>query len=194
MAELAIAAAVVGAGGKMMQGYAAKKEGRATQDSLAQAAEYQAQGLTRRAGEERAASQREAGDERLKADRVSSEAITKAAASGGGIDNPTILDILSGIEGQGEYLAASKLYGGNSRSAGLLDQAATGKYDAAVKGRAAREKGDAAFVGSIFEGVGQIGTAAAGYARTGSSGSTSSIPDISGDPDDGWKVKSRSYR
>lgn len=194
MAELALVAAGIGAGGKILGGVAANKQAKDSAVAINRAGEFNADQLERQAGEARASSQREAEDERIKAERTGSRALAVAASSGAGVDNPTILDILSGIESQGEYLSEGKRYGGDQRSAGLLDQASAARYNASVTAAATKAKGKAALVGSIFDGIGDMGKAAFSYASNGGgTSSTSDVPDISGDPADGWKIRKRSY-
>jgi hypothetical protein len=174
-------------------GIASNQQSKSNASFIRKSGEFNAEQYERQAGEARASSEREAEDERLKAERLGSRGLAVAAASGGGVDNPTILDILSNIESQGEYLAQGKMYSGKERSAGLLDQAAATRYNSEVSARATRAKGKAALIGSIFEGVGDIGKAGVSYASNTGGSSTSDMPDISGDPADGWKIPKRSY-
>lgn len=130
--------ATVAAGGLQMIGTI--QQGRAQKAAY----NYQAEMDKRKGQEELAASQREAIDKRGEGDRLMSRQRAVAAASGGGVVNPTILDIFGDTAQQAEYNAQAQLYGGESRRRGALDQAAL-----------AKAKGQAAMRGSIFEGIGQ---------------------------------------
>lgn len=191
MAEMAVMMMVaqgVQAVGGMMQGAAQQKAGKDKQRMLEQAAAYNAETLRRRANEESAASQRTAQRERDKKDLALSRQTALAAKSGAGVENPTILQLLEETDSYGDFLASTELYRGESRARGLKDQADVGMWNAAVEGRAAKKAGDAAFAGSILEGIGMAAeTFYDGY-KGGAFGSTSTpdMPDISYDPDQNW--------
>lgn len=109
-------------------------------------AKFEAQQMEMRAKEETAASQRDAIAKRREGSLINSRAQAVAAASGAGAgtDAPTIVKLMSQTSGEAEYNAQSSLYGGKSRSAGLMDSA---------KGR--RAEGKATLLGSVFSGFGQ---------------------------------------
>lgn len=75
--------------------------------------------MEQQAGQERAASQRAAIAQRKQGNLVSSRARAVAAASGGGALDPTVMDIMSGIEGEADYRTALALYEGDERAKGL---------------------------------------------------------------------------
>lgn len=91
----------------------------------------QADQLDANAGLERASSQRAAIDERRQARLVASRGLALAAASGGGADDPSVVNALAGIEGEGEYRALTALYNGDQSAAGM-------EADAAAKRRGAK--------------------------------------------------------
>lgn len=126
--------------GTIGAGYAEKQE-----------AEFEAEQQKRAGTQELAISTREAEDRRKKTAFVLSEQKAKAASSGGGVTNPTILDIMGDTAQEGDYLARSDLASGKNKAAGLFDRAAASKY-----------RGKAAFTGAILEG---IGTGAKGTAK-----------------------------
>lgn len=99
-----------------------------------------------KAKEEFAASQRDAQQQKKEAQLALSRQQALAASSGGGAgaDAPTIVKLMSDTAGQGQLNAASSLYGGQQRQAGLMDSA---------KGR--RASGRASFLGSVLGGFGQ---------------------------------------
>jgi hypothetical protein len=123
-------------GGTVVGGIAAKNEG-----------EFAAKQAKRQATEERAIASREAEDQRLKTALVLSKQKAGAAASGAGVLNPTILDIMGDTAQAGDYAARSIVAGGANRSAGLMDQAAAAKY-----------RGNSAFAGAMLEGLGEAAT------------------------------------
>jgi len=132
--------------GTIGAGYAQKQE-----------AEFTAEQQKRAGTEELAIATREAEDRRRKTAYVLSEQKAKAASSGGGVTNPTILDIMGETAQEGDYLARSDLASGKNKAAGLFDKAAASKY-----------RGKAAFTGAILEGIGAgaEGMYKAKYGRT----------------------------
>ncbi len=135
MAELALVASLVSAGGSVLGGISANKAGK-----------YEAEQLKRAAAEERASGYREAQEKRREAAYVASTQRAKAAASGSSIaGSPTIVDIMGDTAQRGEYLAQVEAYGGESRARGRLDQA-----------KAARFKGKSALAGSILDGISEV--------------------------------------
>lgn len=135
MSGLELIGALVGAAGTVASGVAEKN-----------ASDFEAKQLEMKAMEEQAASQREAAQNTKEAELAMSRQQALAASSGGGAgaDAPTIIKLMSDVAGQGELNQQSTLYGGQQRSAGLLDQA---------KGR--RMSGKASLMGSVRSGFGQ---------------------------------------
>ena len=119
--------------GTVGAGIAAKKEG-----------EFKAKQAERVAADERAAASRESEDQRRKTAYVMSEQKAKAASSGAGVTNPTILDIIGETAQRGDYVSRSKIASGENKASGYLDQAAASRY-----------KGKNAYAGSILTGLGQ---------------------------------------
>ncbi len=109
---LTIAGTALSAGGSILGANSEAKEMR-----------REANQLEANAGLERASSQRAAMEERRQARLAASRALTVAAASGGGVDDPTVLNALAGIEGEGEYRALSALYEGNESASGMEAEA-----------------------------------------------------------------------
>lgn len=68
---------------------------------------------------ERAASQRVADDERKRSDYLQSRATALAASSGGAANDPTIENIIAGLDSEGEYRALSALYNGEQAAQGM---------------------------------------------------------------------------
>lgn len=76
------------------------------------------------AGAQRAMSQREAMEQRRQARLTSSRGLAVAAASGAGADDPTVVNLLADIEGEGEYRALTALYNGEEQARADESQAA----------------------------------------------------------------------
>jgi hypothetical protein len=91
----------------------------------------QAGQLDAAAGRERASSQRSAMEERRQARLANSRALALAAASGGGADDPSVVNAMAGIEGEGEYRALTSLYNGEEAALGM-------EADAAARRRGAK--------------------------------------------------------
>ena len=140
MAELML----FGAG---VQSYANVLAGR---ESLS-AAKVQAGQLRRSAGTMRAASQRDAADLRRRKDMVSSRARAVMAAQGGSLDDPTAVDLLAGIEAEGELQALNRLWVGEDQARGYEDAATS----TIAEGRAARTGGYISAAATLMTGVGQ---------------------------------------
>lgn len=116
---LAIGGSLVSAGGTIL---GARSEAKALRKEAAQ--------LEANAGTERAMSQRSAMEERRQARIIASRGVAVAAASGGGVDDPTVLNILANIEGEGEYRALTQLYNGEEEARGLEGQAKARRKEA----------------------------------------------------------------
>lgn len=109
--------------------------------------EFQDWAAGRTAGVVVAASQRVAHEERRQADLAASRALAVAAASGGGVSDPTVVDTLVRIRGEGALRASVALYEGEERArqiriagAGAQDFNVdpTAGYNAAAAGKLAK--------------------------------------------------------
>lgn len=110
---LTLGGAALGAGGSIIGANAEAREMRR------EAAQLEAQ-----AGLERASSHRQAIDGRRQARLAMSRGLAVAAASGAGADDPTVVNTLADIEGEGEYRALSALYAGEETARGMEAEAA----------------------------------------------------------------------
>lgn len=99
---------ILGAGGTLMQGDAANRD-----------AKSQAMQLQQQAGQDRAVAQLEAGNRRRSARYAQSRALALAAASGAGASDPSVVNIISGLEGEGEFGALAAMYEGETSARGL---------------------------------------------------------------------------
>lgn len=96
-----------------------------------QAAEMRSQAdqLDAQAGTTRASSQRQAIEEKRQADLLKSKGLALAAA-GGGADDPSVVNALANISGEGSYRAAAALYDGETQAQGYEAQAAADRRGA----------------------------------------------------------------
>jgi len=174
--ELLVAAqAAAQIAGSAVRGASALQEGKATAAATMQAADVEARRLRRMASEEYATGQRTAEDKRLEAERAMSRQKALAASSGAGVATGTILDLIGKTAARGKYLADTERYRAQSRASGYRDTAAARLMDAQNAAAAAKRRGQAAFLGSILEGLGtaagaahRIGTSRAAASGTGS--------------------------
>lgn len=122
---------IIGTGLSVMSGI---QQGKAQADAL----RYQANADIAKGKEERAAAQREALDKEEQANFLLSRQRALAAASGAGLETPSVVDIYSKTAQRGEYQAAALRYGGESRQRGYQDAAALAraKADAVESGSA----------------------------------------------------------
>jgi len=104
--------------------------------------EFEAQQLDAEAGQSVAASQRTAEDIQRQTALINSSAIAKAAASGAGASDPTVLNIIARNAAEGDYRRNVALYEGeaqsrldNMRAQALRFQGAVGEADAAEAAR-----------------------------------------------------------
>lgn len=155
LATIAAVSGVAGLGmsvmGSMQAASAAKAQGEAQKNAL----DYQAQQARINAGQERAAAQRRAIAQRRKTDIVQSNLQARAAASGGGALDPSVIDISGDIAQEGEYRALSALYEGEERARGLETMANLRQFEGDAAMAAGRN------VAGIYRGR-AIGTALSG--------------------------------
>ena len=76
------------------------------------AAEAKARSLEVKAGQEIAIGQQRGFEEQRKARLVASRLVALAASSGGGASDPTVVNLLAGISGEGAYRQAVRVYEG----------------------------------------------------------------------------------
>ncbi len=100
------------------------------------------------AGQVEAASQRTAVDVTRRANLLQSKALANAAASGGGASDPTVMDTVSRIAGEGAYRSQLALYEGSDQARALRLRADTARYQGALGERA----GYIGAVGSALKG------------------------------------------
>lgn len=122
------ASTVFTAMGQSSQGDAAMEAGRRKMMS----AQSQAAQLDRNATQQVAASQRGAEDDQRQTQLAMSRALAVAAASGGGASDPTIVNTIARLAGEGAYRSMSTLYQGQEQARAMRDQAAMSRYSGDV--------------------------------------------------------------
>lgn len=127
-AGMQAAGTVFSAMGKMRAGDAALESGRRKQMGL----KSQAAQLEVNAGQQVAVAQRAAEDDRRVAALAGSRALALAAASGGGASDPTIMNLMAKLAGEGTYRAMAALYSGKEKARGMTDQARMARYSGDV--------------------------------------------------------------
>lgn len=145
---LSIAGTLVSALGTIAAGSAAADAGARQQ----QAMEFRAKQEEQQAQESRAVAQRQALEKRREGTLLLSKLQARAAASGGGAADPTILGIASDISGRSEYDALFDMYKGENRARGLEDSAVASR----MSGAAALAEGNARRSASLFSAAGTI--------------------------------------
>lgn len=115
---------VLNAFGAIKSGNAAADAGRAQQLQ----AEYQAQQLEQNAGQDIATGQRAAAEQLRQARLLQSRALAVAAASGGGAMDPSVLNIIGGIDMEGKLAADIEMYNAKESARGKKDDARALRY------------------------------------------------------------------
>jgi hypothetical protein len=102
----------VSVGGSLLGGKESKKAGK-----------REAALLRREAGARRAEGHYAAEEERRQARYLESRALAVAAASGGGVSDPTVVNILADIDAEGEYRAMMRKYSADIEAEGFEERA-----------------------------------------------------------------------
>jgi len=92
-------------------------------------AAYKAERLKTEAIQEQAIAQRSFIEKRRQSRLAESRAVAVAGASGGGVGDPTVLNIISELAGEGEFGAQSALFEGESAASLLNTEAALALYE-----------------------------------------------------------------
>lgn len=124
-------------------------------ETAATAQEFQAEQATVNAGQARAAAQREQAEQLRQSRLLQSRAVALAAASGGGVSDPSIVNLMGQIAGEGAYRGMVALYKGEEQARALRMEAAARRYDAAAARRGGEIRGaayESAAVGSLLKG------------------------------------------
>ncbi len=114
-----IMSTVLTAGGQLQRGNVAAQIGQRTQA----ADQFQATQLRSNAGQQIAAGQIGAENQDLSTSYLVSKALARAAASGGGASDPTVINNIARISGEGKYRADVSRYEGDSAARSMNLQA-----------------------------------------------------------------------
>lgn len=113
----------VSLGGTLLSASSQRSAGRAAAAQASQsaaaermAAEYEAVQHEYIGGQAQAQAQREAEEQRKVTALMASKVLAAAAASGAGASDPTVVDIISGIMGEGAYRASLAMYEGEEEN------------------------------------------------------------------------------
>jgi hypothetical protein len=158
----------VGVMGAMQQAAGIKAQGRAAQ----QAAEYKAKQLEQQAQQTRAAAQRQALERTREGDLARSTLVARAAASGGGAADETVLGLGEQIAGRSEYERLMEMFKGEDAAIGMEDAAKASRAggEAAVEGaRYAARGARLSAIGTIADGASSMFSKYAGKLPSGDS-------------------------
>ncbi len=131
-----------------------------------EAREFEADQLETLAKQEFAASQREALEERRQANIQASRALAVAAASGAGAGDPTVIDIIANLQGEGAYRAGLALYEGEERQRLTQLEARERRFagaSALAEGQAELQAGKTRKRGRQFQAVSTIFSGASNF-------------------------------
>ena len=117
--------------------------------SADQAAQFRAAQLEQQAGQERASAQRQSIEARRRSNIAMSRAQALAASSGAGALDPTVINLMSGIAGEGELEANTALYQGEERAIGQEAGASASQYEGAQARRAGEIKAKSTILGGL---------------------------------------------
>jgi hypothetical protein len=129
LAVAGVAGTLMKGAGTILSGYQQAKEDKSEANQLDAAA-----------GQERASSQRQGMEEQRQSQLVQSRALALAAA-GGGASDPTVVNDIANIAGEGEYRSLTALYNGDqqartyeAKATGLRKEAKNAKLSGWING------------------------------------------------------------
>lgn len=128
-----------------------------------QRAAYEGEWASRRANEERAAGQHAAGTEMYKANLAQSKLTALAGASGGGAADPTVMKLMSDIEGEGRVNAGMQMAGAEQKAAGIEHQSTVDRWVANTNAQIKSSAANTTLIGGLLGAAGQMGQ---GYYRS----------------------------
>lgn len=132
------------AGGRMALGQQQIAQGA----NLQAAAEFMAAQLEQQAGDAMASAQRRAWNEGRATRYLASETIARAAASGGGASDPTVINLIAKQAEEGAYRQQVALYEGASKDHVLRLQAQAKRYEGGSQRAAAEATGRGTMFGA----------------------------------------------
>lgn len=147
--------------------YASGKAARTAGDIARQNAEFEALQAEELAGQAVATSQRAAEEERRQARLAASRSLAVAAASGGGVSDPTVVNLIASAHGEGAYRAGVAMYEGETKARKLRMEAIINRgagAEAQAVGIGREEGATLAALGTIYQGAATL------YSRYGMGG------------------------
>lgn len=170
---MAVAGAVSSVVGGMRAASAAEQQAARQKQAL----DFEAAQQDQAAGQAIAASQREAEVQRHQANLVKSRALALTGASGGAATDPTVVNLISDIAGEGAYRAGVALYQGDEKARQLRMGASANRY----QGELAIETGNNKASAYRWQGItGALGSASSLYAKYGGGGPAASASTATG--------------
>lgn len=136
---------VISVSGQMAQAKAAEATGRALQVSE----QYKAAQLDQAAGQETSAAQRKRDDETHRAQLLASRALAVAGKGGGGVSDPTVMNLIADLEGEGAYRGMVAIYDGEERARQLRQGADTSRYQGEIYAAGGKDRASALRAGAI---------------------------------------------
>ncbi len=116
-------------------------------NEAAAAAKFRADQLRQQGGQAEASAERAAFFENRNTEYVMSDALAKAAASGGGASDPTIINLMAKMAQEGAYRQQVALYQGDEKDRSLNLEADATMYEGAQRKRA----GELAGIAGLFQ-------------------------------------------
>ena len=153
---LAAAGTFMSMQGQRAAGRAEARRGAAMQE----VANFEAAQLEANAITTIATGQRQAAEERRRMELVESRALALAAASGGGVSDPTVVKIIAELSGEGAYRSAVAMYDAEEAARQMRLGAYARRYEgsqALESGLSAQRAFNLRGTGSFLTGAGQIG-------------------------------------
>jgi hypothetical protein len=137
---------------------------------LQAAAEFTAAQLERQASDAIGSAQRRAWNEDRSTKYLASETLARAAASGGGASDPTVINIIAKQAEEGAYRRQVALYEGDSRAGQLRLQAEARRFEGGSQRAAAEGAGRASMFGAGTSLLKSMARGASLYDRFGNGG------------------------
>lgn len=137
------AAPLLSAGLQLIGGIQSASASRAAAERQATQDRFQRDQMTQNAGQDIAAAQRKAHNEKVRANMLASRAVAAAGASGGGLTDPSIINLIADIQGEGAYRSNVQLYQGEEQARGSLMGADAKNYEAESAIIGGRQKSNA---------------------------------------------------
>lgn len=149
-------AAIVGATASLAGTVVSMQGARAAGAEQQKAKEFQAAQQEQQAQESRAAAQRQALERQRQTDLAKSTLQARAAASGAGATDETVLNLGEDLSGRGEYQRLMDIYTGENRARGYEDAAMASR----MTGQAERQAANTRATGTLLSGIGSFADSA----------------------------------